>query len=154
MDLCRSWSQNPSPETLWVVRHAMRSLIKQSRADVFPLLGFTAKPKLAVAQLELESTGIQLGEALMFATEIKSEAEQSQRLSIDFAIHHRKANGTLSAKVFKWKELNLKAEQILRIEKKHAIRKITTRSYYSGVHYLELFINGVSESKVEFHLEC
>jgi 3-methyladenine DNA glycosylase AlkC len=154
VNLCKSWSKSASSETLWIIRHAMRSLIKQGRTDVFPLLGFTDNPKLTIADLELESAKIQLGQALLFATIIQSKAKQSQRLAIDFAIHHRKANGTTSAKVFKWKELTLDADKSLRINKKHAIRKINTRAYYSGKHYLELIVNGVPHSKVEFHLDC
>ena len=154
VELCQSWSENASTETKWIVRHALRGLIKQGRADVFPLLGFTANPRLVAAPVELQSDAIELGQALQFATELQSTAKQAQRLAIDFAIHHRKANGTTSAKVFKWKELTLGAEQTLRINKKHAIRKITTRSYYSGVHYLELIINGVTQSRVEFKLDC
>lgn len=154
VELCHRWSKNASTETLWIIRHGMRSLIKQGRADVFPLLGFTANPNISVKGLALESSAIQLGEALVFTTEIQSRAKRSQRLAIDFAIHHQKANGTLSAKVFKWKELSLKPGQSLRIEKKHAIRKITTRTYYSGLHFVELIVNGVAQSKIEFQLDC
>lgn len=161
VELCRNWmykgdgtSDETSDETKWIIRHAMRSLIKDGRPDVFPLLGFTAKPKLKVDGITLQSNKIKLGESLVFATEIQSDAKTSQRLAIDFAIHHRKANGSLSAKVFKWKELELKPGQSLKIDKKHGIRKISTRAYYSGLHQLELIINGETLASQDFHLDC
>ncbi|MBT5330739.1 MAG: DNA alkylation repair protein [Porticoccaceae bacterium] len=158
VELCTKWtsedSEPVSTETKWIVRHAMRSLIKDGRADVFPLLGFTANPKLDIGTLELGSAEVKLGESLSFSTQVKSEATSSQRLAIDFAIHHRKANGSLSAKVFKWKEINLDPGEVIQIAKKHPIKKITTRAYYSGSHKLELIVNGKSRGISEFYLDC
>lgn len=160
VNLCRSWvsgapnKEPASEETKWIVRHAMRSLIKEGRPDVFPLLGFSANPRLEIRGFELTSDKIQLGESLIFSTALESKAKSDQRLAIDFAIHHRKANGGLSPKVFKWKEVKLNAGEIIQIEKKHAIRKITTRAYYSGLHKLELIVNGKSQGITEFHLDC
>lgn len=158
VELCKKWtsedSEPVSTETKWIIRHAMRSLIKDGRADVFPLLGFTASPKLDIEALELGSAEVKLGESLSFSTQVKSEATSSQRLAIDFAIHHRKANGSLSAKVFKWKEINLDPGEVVQIAKKHPIKKITTRAYYSGSHKLELIVNGKSQGISEFYLDC
>lgn len=129
--VCQTWMKEASADTKWIVRHAMRSLIKSGRPDVFPLLGFTAKPKLELDELKLVSNKIKLGESLVFETQIRSKSKSTQRLAIDFVIHHRKANSALSPKVFKWKETDLKPEERLTISKKHAIRKINTRDYYS-----------------------
>ena len=73
---------------------------------------------------------------------------------IDFVIHHRKANGSTTPKVFKWKTINLKSGATVSAQKKHAIKPITTRVYYSGEHFLELQINGQSMAKVTFDLDC
>jgi hypothetical protein len=109
---------------------------------------------LAAEEIKLGSNRIQLGEALDFEAKIYSQAKTTQRLAIDFAIHHRKANGKLSPKVFKWKETKLEAGERLTIGKKHPIRKINTRAYYSGSHQLDLIINGKTRASVEFHLDC
>mgnify|MGYP002630678784 CR=1 FL=1 len=157
VDLCQSWMQKnngASEDTKWIIRHAMRSLIKEGRPDVFPLLGFTAKPQLRFDDLALENDKLKLGDSLVFETQVHSNSKITQRLAIDFAIHHRKANGNLTPKVFKWKETDLKAGQSLSINKRHSIRKINTRAYYSGAHQLDLIVNGKTLSSLPFHLDC
>ena len=71
---------------------------------------------------------------------------------IDYIIHHQKANGSLTPKVFKWTSRELSANQSLDIEKKHPMRHVTTRVYYPGLHKLEVIINGESIGSKEFHL--
>ncbi len=160
VEVCQYWlrgtqaTNEVSADTKWIVRHAMRSLIKSGRADVFPLLGFTANPKLELGDVKLSSSKIKLGEALAFETQIHSKSKSTQHLAIDFVIHHRKANGSLSPKVFKWKEMDLKPGQSLAISKKHAIRKINTRAYYSGQHQLDIVINGKTYRNIAFDLNC
>jgi hypothetical protein len=61
---------------------------------------------------------------------------------IDYVVHHQKANGGTSAKVFKWRTADLVANQTITISKKHTIKPITTRAYYPGEHRVELQVNG------------
>lgn len=153
--ICSDWLQKEaSDETKWIIRHAMRSLIKSGRAEVFPLLGFTKDPQLCLGELTLVKDRINLGESLDFNLSITSRSKQPQRLAIDFAIHHKKANGQLSPKVFKWKETDIKPGETMQISKTHPMRKINTRKYYSGEHRLCLIINGKEISTLKFHLEC
>ena len=153
VEVCSNWLANsPNNKTKWIVRHAMRSLIKSGRPDVFPLLGFTEKPKVKIEPLNLKSTELSLGDSLEFNTVLHSQAKTTQYLAIDFAIHHRKANGSLSPKVFKWKEAKLNANESLALSKKHGIKKINTRKYYSGIHQLDLIVNGKVISSQTFTL--
>lgn len=71
---------------------------------------------------------------------------------IDYAIHHQKANGTTTPKVFKWKIASLNSGKTLKVSKKHAFKPITTRVYYPGLHKLEVLVNGTSVAIVDFEL--
>ena len=71
---------------------------------------------------------------------------------IDYIIHRRKANGMTSPKVFKWRTTTLPANKTLTLTKEHAIKKITTRVYYLGLHTVEVMVNGVSVGEAEFQL--
>lgn len=152
IDTCNRWRKKASKETLWVIKHACRSLVKQGVADVFPLLGFAKNPKITLPNINLSSCDIHLGQTLEFDFILTSNAKQKQKLAIDFVIHHIKANGQLSAKVFKLKELTLNAGESTHLVKRHAIKAITTRKYYAGKHLLEIQINGRSMVKTEFNL--
>ena len=61
---------------------------------------------------------------------------------LDYAIHYRKATGTLSPKVFKWKTFDLPAKARIKLEKRHALKHVTTRVHHAGEHALSIQING------------
>jgi hypothetical protein len=94
-----------------------------------------------------------MGEDLHFSFEIKSRATEAQNLVIDYIIHHVKANGKRTPKVFKLAQKALGAGETISISKAHPFRLITTRKYYPGKHMLEIQINGTSYQKISFELK-
>jgi len=77
-----------------------------------------------------------------------------QKLVIDYAVHHVKANGSTSAKVFKGWTLDLSPGDARLLRKAHAVRPITTRRYFSGLHRIELLINGRVAAQATFDLRA
>ena len=152
ISLCENWQTGASNDRQWIIRHACRSLIKAGHPDVFPLLGYTKNPKVDIAQFSLDKKRIKLGESLRFGFKLRSKTSTTQRVVVDYAIHHVKANKELTAKVFKLKEIELEKGGSIKIEKAHGFREITTRKYYPGRHLVEIIINGVSHGKKEFSL--
>lgn len=142
----KTWSTSIRPESQahfeWIRRHALRTLIKQGHAGALALVGVSSNPKLSVGKIRLKRAAIRMGEAIEFECEIRSRARAPQTLVIDYVILHRKANGSLAPKVFKLKSHEIPAGKIALIQKRHSIRPITTRKYYSGEHQIQLQING------------
>ena len=130
----------------------MRSLVKSGRPEVFPLLGYTSKPQLNIAVFELAERSITLGQHINLCTILLSKSSEIQTLVLDYKIHHVKANGLTTSKVFKWKNITLQPQQSLSLSKSHPFKSITTRKYYSGNHTIELLINGIAYSEAQFHL--
>lgn len=146
------WLAGASLDRARLVNHACRSLIKQGHQPTLQALGYGA-PAVALKSLEIATPQITLGEALSFTVKLQSESDETQPLILDFVIHHIKANGTTSPKVFKWKNFDLAPGQGVCFTKKHPIKPITTRVYYSGVHKIEIQINGQSFGETEFVLQ-
>ena len=65
---------------------------------------------------------------------------------------YRRANGELSAKVFKWKNCQIAPGQNLHLVKNRSLKKITTRTYYPGLHKVALQINGTLVQTLDFEL--
>lgn len=145
------WLKGASGEMKKLVRHACRTLIKQGHQGTLKALGYGA-PCIKLDKLDISTPRVIFGKTLEFDLSLTSTANRAQPLIIDYAIHHRKANGGTSAKVFKWKTTKIGPRATLTGNRKHAIRKITTRTYYPGTHTLELLINGVSFASVDFEL--
>ena len=150
-DIAKKWLVGADKNRQKLIRHACRTLIKQGHQKTLKALGY-GPPHVTLENLEILTPHVDFGTALVFQMSLASCATHPQNLIIDYAIHHRKANGTTSPKVFKWKVITLKPFDTLKAKRKHAIRKITTRVYYPGEHHLEIFVNGVSLGRYDFHL--
>jgi len=140
--LCENWNQAVTSERKWIIRHALRSLVKEGREEVFPLLGYSENVELSVSEFKLESEVVQLGKHLEVELSLSSSSRQIQKLVLDYKIHHMKANGRTSSKVFKWKNITLAAGETVSFGKQHPFKIISTRQYYEGKHSIELLING------------
>ncbi|MCA1442875.1 DNA alkylation repair protein [Ensifer sp. IC4062] len=140
-----------SPARLRLLRHACRTLLKQGHVEALANFGFGALSAID-ASLTLGTPLVRLGEHLRFGLEIQNSSAAEQKVMIDYAVHHQKANGTRSPKVFKWTTMTLEPGAVLEIEKRHAIRLITTRRYYAGEHRLVILINGQPVADTDFEL--
>ncbi len=150
-EIAMDWMKGASDSRKRLIRHACRTLLKQGHPGALEVFGYTAPERLS-ATLALNTETLTLGESLFFELDLASDASTDQNLMIDYAVHHIKANGTRAPKVFKWKSLALQSGGQTRITKKHAIRPITTRRYYPGLHQVEVIVNGTPVATADFTL--
>ncbi len=143
--------EGASAERRQLLRHASRTLLKKGDAKALANFGFAAAKGIS-ASLTVATPAVVFGDKLGFSITVSNGDTAPQRLMIDYAIHHVKANGTLAPKVFKWKTLDLPAGRSQAIDKDHAIRPITTRVYYPGTHRIEILINGAVSASADFDL--
>lgn len=126
----------------WIARHALRSLVKAGHPGALALLGYGGETAVSLHNFQLEPATIQLGQVVKFGFELRSETAETQNLVVDYVVHHVKANGSTSPKVFKLTTCKLAGHQTIQIAKNHAIKPITTRVYYPGEHRIEVQVNG------------
>lgn len=141
LDILKKWSKSLSKETDWVIKHSLRTLVKKGNTSALEILGFSKEPKIKIDNISY-SKDVELGSYLNFSFDLSSEIKYKQKLVVDFVIYHLKANGKKSPKVFKLKNMELPGNETITINKKHGIRLISTRKYYSGEHGLSIKING------------
>lgn len=140
-----------SPDRKRLLKHASRTLLKQGHSQALANFGFAAATDIS-AELTISTPDVRFGDHAAFSLLIGNTSGDPQNLMIDYAVHHRKANGLLTPKVFKWKSLVLAPGETARLEKNHPIRPITTRVYYPGAHRIEIQINGQPVAAGEFML--
>ncbi|SFJ84393.1 DNA alkylation repair protein [Methylophaga sulfidovorans] len=151
IDVCSEWQKNASENTSWVIRHALRSLVKQGIADVYPLLGFSQSVSIEQVQFRLSHSQLLLGQTLVLELEMLSK--QVQHAVLDYRIRFVGASGKTSReKVFKWKNMRLAEAEYLQIQKRHTLQKISTRKYYPGTHEIECLLNGQCIARASFEL--
>lgn len=149
----KSWLKNADANRQWLIRHALRSLVKQSHPQALEQLGYGQTPQVEITQVSFTPKSIKLGETVELSFELLSASKEPQKLLIDFCVYFVKANGSSSGKVFKLKTLTLAANSSELLKKKISFAKINTRKHYPGEHQVDLLINGKSYSLGSFIVE-
>jgi len=154
VDVCARWQAGGSPRTARIVKHATRTLVKQGHTGALRLLGFTVPPQVDAGSLRLASSRVTIGDVLRFEIDLRSTSETPQRWAVDYVVHHRKARGGTSPKVFKGKARHVAPGQRVEMARNHSFKVVPTRRYYPGPHAVEVVVNGQSVGRAEFELEA
>lgn len=149
--LVSGWSKT-HPHTAWIVKHASRSLIKKGDAGSLAIFNYEKDVKVAIRNFKLAPAKLKLGQALRFSFDLVSQKDKSQKLVVDYVVHYRKKSKELSPKVFKLKELHLRAKESVHISKKQVIKDFTTRKHEPGIHVVEIQVNGKILQRKQFYL--
>ncbi len=136
-----SWDQTDA-RTAWIMKQALRTLIKKGDSRALHILGAGHKAEVEVETFAVTPSSLKLGGAVKITAKLVSTASKEQKLLIDYAVHYVKKAGGTSKKVFKWKELALAPRSGIDLAITRAIRDFTTRVHYSGRHVVELVVNG------------
>ncbi|MBF0358784.1 MAG: DNA alkylation repair protein [Magnetococcales bacterium] len=151
VELASRWLQGADGERKKLLRHACRSLIKAGDTNCLKIFGFV-EPMINIDSFKVLNQQINMGDSLEFELSFTSINNQDQNLLLDYIIHHVKANGSTTPKVFKWKTIKLAAKKSHKTKRSHKIKPISTRTYYSGKHSVEVVINGKSFVRSDFEL--
>jgi 3-methyladenine DNA glycosylase AlkC len=135
-----------------LLRHASRTLIKKGHPRVMHAWG-TGTAFAGSANLVLTPKRIALGQHVSLAVTLRSDALTEQPLTVDYIVHHVKADGSTSPKVFKGWRTTLAAGASVTLTRRHAVKPITTRRYYPGRHRITIQVNGHPVAEAAFTLQ-
>jgi 3-methyladenine DNA glycosylase AlkC len=141
LEKLEAWDQTDA-RTGWIMKQALRTLIKKGDARALHVFGAGHKAEVEVYTFAVTPSALKLGGAVKITAKLVSTASKEQKLLIDYAVHYVKKAGGTSKKVFKWKELTLAPGAIAELAISRAIRDFTTRIHYAGRHPVDLIVNG------------
>ena len=150
--VCARWLEDAPTPRRKLVQHALRSLVKAGSPAALEALGFRPDPPVVVQHLSVVPDDVAVGGSVEIEFELVSRSDRAERLVVDYAVHHVKANGSRSPKVFKLKTVELAPGQALHLRKKHSLKKVTTRVYHPGPHTVEILVNGAAHQSADFEL--
>lgn len=134
----------------YLISHALRTLVKRGDEQALKFLGNGHNPKISVENFTVSTPTVKVGESLIFSFDIA--AQKSENLMIDYIMYFKGKNGKSNQKVFKIKKCHVQEGAPISIQKKHPLRKMTTRILYPGKHSIALQINGKKYGKKIFSL--
>ncbi len=140
------------PFTAWIAKRALRTLIKKGDRRALALIGAGARPEVLLHDVAITPRDIVLGDSITISCRLESTAPHIQRLVVDYIVHYVKKSGVTSAKVFKWKELDLAPGESATLTRRQVIRHFTTRVHHPGRHDVEILVNGESLGRDFFQL--
>jgi hypothetical protein len=151
MQKLESWPLD-KPQTAWIARHALRTLIKRGDRRALAVIGAGKKAAVKLHDFMVSPKDLVLGERLDISFSLESTARTSQRLVVDYAIHYVKKSGLSSAKVFKLKELTLAPGETVRLSRSQVVKDFTTRLHHTGHHAVDVMVNGEKLASSGFDL--
>jgi 3-methyladenine DNA glycosylase AlkC len=146
-----AWLAAPDRHTPKLVRHGLRTLLKQGHPGALALLGFAPATVEVVGPVTTPAE-VPYGGEVTFTATVVNTGDTPATLAIDYVVHHRKANGTQTGKTFKLTTVTLAPGERFAVERRHSFREITTRRYHPGAHAVELQVNGVRSGRADFVL--
>ena len=147
------WTAETPPVDDRLVRHALRTLVKNGVPGALQLLGFTTEPEVTVTFTTAPDTA-RLGDHLHLYATVASTGDRQQLLAVDFVIHHVNANGKTSPKVFKWTTVTLEPGEQVELTKRRLLQTASTRTYHSGHHIVEIKIAGQIMGTDRFEMDA
>lgn len=141
IEAARRWLSAPTAERRWIVRHALRSLIKAGHPEVFALLGHDPHVAFTAGAVHVAPPTVPFGGRVSFGLSLTA-GEAPARWVVDYAVTFAGARGQPRRKVFKGSACTLAAGETRAFTFVHDFRPITTRRYYPGPHAFEVLVNG------------
>lgn len=140
----------PAPRRA-LLSHASRTLVKQGHAGALQAWGLGAALR-GEAALTLAPAHVMLGGEITFTLHLRSTSARAQKLAVDYVVHHVKADGSRTPKVFKGWQTELAAHAEATLVRRHSLRPVTTRRYHGGEHLLAVHVNGRPVATASFTL--
>lgn len=144
IQLLKGWKKSKKQqekEMDFIVKHALRNLIKQGYKPALEMLGFHHNAKITLSDFAL-SKKVLLNENLDFSFALRSF--ENANVVVDYIIYFCNEKNILRrGKVFKLKNFTLEKNKISTLSKKHKMPKhLTTRRLHEGECKIEIKVNG------------
>ncbi|MFK7994589.1 MAG: hypothetical protein AB8B87_10660 [Granulosicoccus sp.] len=149
---CTQWKKKTHPHRDWIIKHGLRGLIKAGNSEALKLTGFSAPQKIT-AQLSVSPKTIEVGGLVQLSASLTNNAKKTQALMIDYVVHYVRKNNVRNGKVFKWKTIELAAGESIALEKKQPMKTTSIRALYTGMHKVEIQVNGQRLAETQFQLK-
>jgi 3-methyladenine DNA glycosylase AlkC len=145
LDIAERWYGH-SPRTDWIVRHALRTLLKAGSTRALALLGVAEQERVRVEKLTLDRTTLPIGEELHYQFTLHVDGEMPCQVRLELAVDYVTSRGQLSRKVFAVRAGRFAPGRHL-VARKFSFADRSTRQHYPGRHHLTVIVNGVELAK-------
>ena len=153
MDRLDAWvvqGKQDKRELDWMIRHALRVLIKQGNPRALAMIGYDPDVKVDV-NVSITTGPVHIGQAMGF--DVVLTAPDKTPVLVDYVLWFARPGEKTARKVFKLKQAVLAPDKPLTLQKSHRLKgDATTFQLYPGVHRLGIQVNGRVVAELPFDL--
>jgi 3-methyladenine DNA glycosylase AlkC len=142
IEVARRWMTDAGAERKALVRHALRSLVKDGHVGALKVLGFGQEADVTIEDVTITPKRVAAGGKVVVVFTVRGMGRRAQRVLVDLRVHFVKAAGKTSPKVFKVKATELEGGETVTCRKTVSLADLTTRQHYPGKHLVDALVNG------------
>lgn len=151
VSLAEQWI-NQSPRTDWILKHGLRTLLKQGDRRALALFGYGGDVQVEITNLRIKPSSLAIGQSAACSFILYLAGAEPKLLRLEYAIYYVKANHSLSKKVFQISQKSYQPGTKYPIVRNLNFKNLTTRKHYPGKHNLEIIVNGLVKAETSFEL--
>lgn len=141
VETCGAWLRGASEARAALVRHALRSLVRDGDVDAIRLLGGADGAPLRVAA-KVRPTRPSIGAHVAFEVSITNPGAEPTTAVLSLRVHFVNARGGTSVRSFRLPTKRVEAGATIAVRKSVSLRQQTTRTHHPGVHKVDVVANG------------
>ena len=142
--IAQRWWRGASPDRQRLVKHGLRTLIKQGDPGALAVIGFGADTPLRLTRTDCVPAVVAIGETTRIEIDLHNPTDDVHGALVDIVVHFVKANGSTSPKVFKGAEVDVAPGATSTVRKTVSLKVHSTRTPYAGEHRVEALVNGAT----------
>lgn len=149
----RKPKNKPNTATYKLLKHALRTLLKQGHQEALLLFGFQ-EVRVEIVQIKGLEPVYNYGEKLEIEVSCKvlENTASNQALRVEAVLGYQKANHSISDKVFQVGNKQPSEDGIFQFSFSKLLADYTTRKHYAGRHQVAILINGKEIQRIDFEL--
>jgi 3-methyladenine DNA glycosylase AlkC len=151
LKVAKNWLEGATPQRTKLVEHGLRTLLKRGDERALKLIGAHGADSLRVSG-SLSPKRVKLGERVTFIAKVRNEGDEVLHAVLEARVHFVKVRGT-SVKPFRLARVDLDPGQEVEISRSLELKHRTIRRLFSGVHEVELQVNGARSPMGRFRLD-
>ena len=152
--IAERWWQDGDANRRRLIRHGLRTLIKQAHPGALAVLGYDASSAARVASVRITPERVSIGDSVRIEVDLDNPSDAAAGALADLVVHFVKANGSTAPKVFKGGEFDVDAGRSITFRKTISLKQHSTRTHYPGMHRVEIQLNGQTVEGGEFELSA
>jgi 3-methyladenine DNA glycosylase AlkC len=151
-EVARRWWTEGDDVRRKLVRHGLRTLVKQGDPAALEILGYVADSPIQVDAVVIDPDRVAIGDKVRIEVSLTNPSDTPAGGLVDLRVHFVKANGATSPKVFKGAEVTIPPGQTTAVRKTVSIAQHSTRTHYRGFHSVDIMLNGVTHDGGSFEV--